>query len=326
MRRMLSPSLLAWSAAIALLTLAPLNAARAQVAVQLQTEKDTFLLYEAIPVEIRLHNISGRPIQLEGAKEHSWLTFVLNERNGGAVDNIGRLDTDTPVLIPAGETVSRRVNLLPLCDLRSRGSYRVQAQINVNGIQAVSEPLKFTILEGRTLWRETVGVPALEPGKDEYRTYTLLAHRGQTNDSLYVRVEDDPATIVYGVIPLGGYLTVTAPQVQVDRDAHMHVLFQNGPRSFDYVDINPRAKVVRHAGYSDLLSRPVLTKLEGVVNVTGGEQVYPRQERILTEEELNPPPLPAPKPKKKSWWPFGKKKDEEKERFADELPPTPKRN
>jgi len=43
--------------------------------------------------------------------------------------------------------------------------------------------------------------------------------------------------------------------------------------------------------------------------VQGGEQVYPRVERVMTDEDLQPPPPVIPKPKKHKhwWWPFGPK-------------------
>ena len=111
---------------------------------------------------------------------------------------------------------------------------------------------------------------------------------------------------MYGVLLLGMFLPICQPTAQIDQDAHLHVIFQNGPRSFAYVEVDPRAKIIQRAAFSDYMSRPRLVSDKGVITVSGGEQIYPKAEHILTKAELNPPPPPPP-PKKKSWWPFGKK-------------------
>jgi hypothetical protein len=66
------------------------------------------------------------------------------------------------------------------------------------------------------------------------------------------------------------------------------------------------------------MSRPRLVNNKGIITVAGGEQIYPKMERILTDAEMNPSAPPAPEKKKSRWWwPFGKK---EEKPFADELP------
>lgn len=296
------------------------SVASAQISVRLQTEKDFFLLYEAIPVVVSLHNMAGRTIQLEGATDQPWLTFRVTDEHGTAVQAAGRLSANEPVLVPAGKTVSRTVDLLPLYELRSHGNYRVQARVNAGGIQTESEVLKFSIFQGRELWKKVVGLPSIENEKDEYRQYTLLAHRGERDEMLYLSIKDNPPRLVYGVISLGVFLSATPTDAQIDREGNVHVLFQNGPRSFGYVEVDPRAKLLQRAAFSDRMSKPRLLTEAGNITVRGGEQIYPKQERILTEEDLNPPPPPEPPKKKKWWWPFGKK---EEKPFFDELPPTP---
>lgn len=289
----------------------------AQLSIQLQAEKDFYLLYESIPVVVSLRNLSGRTIQLDGSAERSWLNFLVHEQSGAAVRATGQVNTSETVLIPPGQTVNRAVDIVPLFELRSRGNYRVQAKVDASGISAVSEPVKFTVLQGRELWSQMVGLPSVDNSKDEYRTYVLLAHRTEREERFYVSVRDEPGKLVYGVVPLGVFLPIHQPTAQIDRDAHLHVIFQNAPRSFAYVEVDPRAKIIQRAAFSDYMSRPRLVNDKGVITVAGGEQVYPKMERILTEEEMNPPPSPPPPPKKKSWWPFGKK---EQKPEGDELP------
>ena len=49
----------------------------APLTVQVRSAKDTFLVYEAIPVTVSIHNYSSRSLQLEESNQESWLDFVV---------------------------------------------------------------------------------------------------------------------------------------------------------------------------------------------------------------------------------------------------------
>jgi hypothetical protein len=97
----------------------------------------------------------------------------------------------------------------------------------------------------------------------------------------------------------------------VDKAANLHVLYQGGPRAFGYAQVDPWGKVVSRAVYSDFVSRPrLVAEVAGDVHVDGGEQTYPRAERVMSDEDSKPPqPVAAskPKPKRHWWWPFGRR-------------------
>ena len=103
----------------------------AQLSVQLRAEKDTFLLYESIRVAIGIRNFSGRTIQLENSGDRSWLSFMVVSESGNLVDSVGKPDTQEPVLIPGGETVSRTIDILPLYN-RKNYFYFSQASFTIN--------------------------------------------------------------------------------------------------------------------------------------------------------------------------------------------------
>jgi hypothetical protein len=290
----------------------------AQLSVQLRMEKDAYLLYEAIPVIVTIRNNSGRNIQLDGSRDFSWLDFTVNDNVGAVVPRLGRVNTEQTVLLPAGQAITRTVDLTPMFEMRAAGNYRVRVALAADMVRAFSETLKFNITKGRDLWQKTVGLPSVDNDKDEYRNYALQAYRSDKDERLFAIVKDDPPRVVYGVVPLGPFLPIYQPVTEIDRYGHLHVLYQNGPRSFAYVEIDPRARQLQRAVYSDHMSFPRLVNQKGAVAVQGGEQIYPRQERILTEAELNPPPpTNAPPKKKKHWW-----SPEPKESDFGELPST----
>jgi len=289
---------------IALGTLAA--AADAQLEVQVREQKDTYLVYEPIPLVVSIRNYSGRTIQLEDTGEHSWLGFIVAGQAGDYIPGVGKLETQEPVLIPPDETVSRTVDILPLYDLREEGAYRVQATVDFNGAQSISPILNLNIVNGRELWSQTAGLPPSGKGEDEYRTYSLVARSTSVPpDLLHVCVRDEAHQLVYGLVSLGDFLTLVPPRAEIDKEGILHVLYQTGPRSYGYVEIDPYARVLDKAVYSDFVSRPHLVSQAGVVSIQGGELIYPKSEYVMTNNEDAPPP-PQPKPKhKKWWWPFG---------------------
>jgi len=282
--------------------------ASAQLSVQLRASKDTYLVYEGIPVTVSVRNFSGRTIQLENAGETSWLRFMVTDERNQLIAATVPFVAGESVLIPAGQTVSRVIDLLPYYELRSRGSFRVQAAVTGGGAVAQSPALNLTIINGREVWTQTIGLPGLDAANEEYRVYTLVARREGDKDQLYVGVRGEPSRTLFSLVPLGPCLATTEVKARIDKEAHLHVLYQNGPRSYGYVHVDSSAKVVTRAAYSDYLSAPELQVRDNTLQVVGGEQTYPRPERIMTDDELNPPPPPKPKPKKKWWWPFAPKR------------------
>jgi hypothetical protein len=280
--------------------------AQAQLAVQVKVEKETFLVYEPIPVTVSIRNFSGRTMELTGEAGKPWLSFLVLDESGGIVPSVGKPKLDGSALIAAGQTVSRTIDLLPQYDIRARGNYRVQARVNGVGTSAISAPVTLTVINGREIWSQTVGLPTKDGATDEYRTYALLARRSEQQDLLHVSVKDDQHQIVYGVVTLGGFITLGESDARTDKEGHLHALYQAGPRTFGYVHIDPYARVLYRAVYSDLMSKPTLVITNGEIFVQGGEKTYPKPERVMSEDELKPPPPPPPKPKRHWWWPFGR--------------------
>jgi len=288
-----------------MLVVAVLGAATApaQVAVQLRAEKDTFLLYEPIPLTVAIRNQTGRTLSLTNSTETPWLDFLVTDESGRMIKAAEVIESEENVLVPPGGTLSRKVDVMPLYEIRRRGSYRVKVRVRQGEMDAVSTAVNFAVVEGRELWSQTCVL-----GNDEHRTYSLTVGRTGRDEVLHVCVRDEPKGLVYGLIALGKLLPLVPPEARIDREGNLHVLYQGAPHSFGYVRVDPLAKVIDRMVYSDVASMPRLTVDGGTVAVRGGTQTHPHPERIMTEAELNPPPPPPPPaPKKKWWWPFGAK-------------------
>ncbi len=264
-------------------------AGQAQVQVHVKMERDGFLLYEPIPVAVGIQNFSGRDLELANQGGTPWLEFTVTDEHGQMIGAAGKADTTAALVVPAGRTVARTVDLIPLFDLRQRGTFRVQARIRGGGVVVVSSPVSFSVGSGRELWRQTVGVRGAEKVDDQSRTYTLLTHRESEYDVIYAGVQDESRQLVYGMLRLGRYVVLGEPEARTDGAGHLHVLYCTAPHSFAYAHIDPQAKIVDRAAYSDVVTLPRLTTdAEGRVAVRGGEKTFPREKRAQAGDTNTP--------------------------------------
>ncbi|HYV29362.1 MAG TPA: hypothetical protein VFA77_17650, partial [Candidatus Eisenbacteria bacterium] len=59
----------------------------AQVSLEIVLDEDQFLRNEALPVKVRITNLSGQTLRL--GKEEDWLTFSIESREGHVVPKLG---------------------------------------------------------------------------------------------------------------------------------------------------------------------------------------------------------------------------------------------
>jgi hypothetical protein len=266
-------------------------------------ERDSYLLYESIPVMVTIRNFSGRQVTVADAEQRPWLRFSVTDQSSSLVPAVARPAGSQTLTIAPGQTLQHRIDIVPLYELRMRGAFRVQAVIETDAIRAASAPVSFEIVGGREIWKQTRGLPPADGHPDDYRTYAVIIKRERQYDILYVSVRDEPHDLVYGVLPLGTYVALGGPQALIDKEATLHLLFRSGPRSFSYTRIDPMAKILDRAVYSNLMSDPQLVSTDtGEVVVRGGEMTYPRDERPMVRLPVAPTEPPK---KKKWWWPFG---------------------
>src|SRR5579871_6203350 len=112
----------AWLAAILLVAL--LGVARAQVQVTAHTQRTYFLLYERVDLIVTLTNIGNNDLELNNDEGRPWLGF---EVGGESTQHMflpvhaERQSFFAPLTLKMGETKTLRVNLTPLFAFRQEG-------------------------------------------------------------------------------------------------------------------------------------------------------------------------------------------------------------
>lgn len=270
------------------LLLASLLPATAQLTVEVVLDQEQFLLGEAVPAAVKVTNRSGQTVQL--GKDAGWLTFSIESGDGFVVGKSGEVPVIEEFTLPSSKVATRKVQLTPYFTLSRPGRYRVTATVDVKGWdkQFLSPAKGFDVITGAKLWSQEIGVPA--PAGDtnrapEVRKYTLQqANYLRTQPRLYVKLTDASEERVMKVYSLGNLVSFSKPDPQVDKLSNLHLLFQNGARTFSYNVVSPDGELTLRQTYETAATRPRLQlDADGKFAVAGGFR------RISVSD------LPAPK-------------------------------
>jgi len=249
--------------------------AHAQVTAELVLDQEHFLIGETINAAVKVTNRSGQTLHL--GDDPNWLTFSMEGSDGSVVSRIG----STPVLgefdLGSGQVVTRRVNLEPYFVLDTVGRYRVQARINIKVWDTtLSAPVEtFDIIKGARLWTQKFGMllPAgVSNQAPVVRRYSLeQANHLRTQARLYLRISDASESKVIKVLPIGGMVSFSTPDHQIDRLNQLHILYQQGAQTYLYTVIDPEGEVLIRQTHEITNSRPKLRADEqGNFSVVGG--------------------------------------------------------
>jgi hypothetical protein len=289
-----------WLATLAA-TLAP---AAAQVSVEITTEQDQFLPAESIPLAVRITNRSGQSLHL--GRSEDWLTFSVEARDAEVVPKLGEVPVAGEFELESSHVATLHVDLAPYFVLSRPGRYSVTAILRLRDWnQNVNSPAKrFDIVQGARLWEQEIGIPESGPITNttpEVRKYILQqANYIRSQLRLYVRLTDSSESRTYRVFPLGPMVSFGRPEPQVDKFSNLHVLYQDGPRSFSYTVVNPQGEIIARRTYDLSDRRPHLQPdAEGKILVLGGvrrptsRDIPPSKESTTTGNEVKPGPAPG---------------------------------
>jgi hypothetical protein len=264
-----------------LLLFLPAPGAHADLSLRLTLDKPTYLLFEPLLVRVTVVNYTGRTVAVGMTPQATHrLDFSIARPDGTAVGRSAAGRAPAPVQIPHGREADIVVDLIRLYRLRSEGMYRVSATIaGADSDNSYRTPTTLIeVVKGRSLWSRTIGMPGPE-GEDappETRTYEILINRIGAYNHLYLRIRDEKKGLVYGVHPLGTYVPLNKPEVELDTEGVIHILHQLAPRSYAHSAFRPNGERVVRDFYSDLLGLPRLfLSPTGEVTVLGGEPVEP---------------------------------------------------
>ncbi len=261
---------------------------RAQMTVEVTQEQQQFLQGESMPTAVRITNRSGQSLHL--GDEEDWLSFNIELYDGPVVPKTGDIPVKGAFALESSQVATKRVDLAPYFAPMAPGRYTVVATVHVKewNRDVSSPPKYFNVIEGTRLWEQEVGVPGSAGSSNavpELRRYILQqANYLRQQVRLYLRITDNYGK-TYRVFPVGGMVSFSRPEAQVDRFSHLHVLYQDGPGRFRYSAFDLDGNLLARQTYDYTGSRPRLRMDDdSIITVFGGV-------RRITPLDVPPPPV-----------------------------------
>jgi hypothetical protein len=249
-----------------------------QIQVEMRIPRRLYIAYEPIVVTVGITNLTGRDITLQDIDNLKWFSFQVNTADDRIVPPLDLNYKLSPLTIAAGETVKRQLNLTTLYAVHEFGLYHIKASVYFGDTQKYysSQSNSFEVTEGKLVYHQTVGVPEGQEGAGTSREISLLTHRNEKYNILYIRVEDRENGLVYTTTPLGRIVLSYEPQVALDRKNQIHVLHLFGPRAYVYSRIGLNGEWLGQANYNVVKAQPTFKKMpDGSVAILGGKLDIP---------------------------------------------------
>src|SRR5947209_371986 len=269
------------------------NVAQAQIQLDLKFKRLQYVAHEPVLATVRITNLAGRDIDLRDEAGQRWFGFEVT----GAEQQLlapGSQEAEPPLHIAAGQTVTRKINLTPSFPVHDFGAYHVRANVYFADLNKFfySATKVFQVTDARAIWQRTVGIPEGLPGAGGTRTYSLLSNRFPDHTSLYIRVEDKNAGLVYSTYSLGRVIAFDEPQAELDRMNQLHVLHCSAPRTWAYSHIGLNGQLLKQSTFMQIKSQPHLRRTsDGSIAVHGGVLDQP-----ATRNAQNSPPKLSARP------------------------------
>lgn len=258
--------------------LAAVSTMHAQIRVDLSISRRLFIAYEPVVATVTITNLAGRDINLEDAPGQQWFGFQILNADDSPVPPRDLNYKTSPITVPAGQSVKRRVNLNELYSVNDFGLYRIRATVYFQDMQKyfTSGPSVIEVTDGKLLWQQTVGVPEDQAGGGGTRMLSLFSFRLPKENMLYFRVEDPAGGVIYCMHKLGRVLIEEKPQVELDSQNQIHILQIAGPKAYLHTHIGLNGEMLGQNMYTQVKTKPHLKRIaNGSIAVAGGQEEAP---------------------------------------------------
>lgn len=216
------------------------GAAQAQIATSLRLTKNQYVAGESVGAVVTITNHAGQDLVFRPENRQSWLDFVVKRDSGDPTTPSGSTGIGS-VKIPAGQTMQRQVNLSSVYNFSEPGSYSVYAVVRAPGQQNafMTNRLLFNVTTLPVYWKQKVGYAGQNR---EFRVMQYSA--GNQKTQLYVQVADDRTGRALQTYSLGEVLMFRKPQITIDRNQHLNVLFMTSPTMWISSIVDANGKLV----------------------------------------------------------------------------------
>jgi hypothetical protein len=280
-------SLLPVSSSRFLLTLflfvAATGVARAQFETSIQLNRETYLTHEGVDATVVVTNRSGGDVVMGGPNGTAWLSFEITDPQGRSLPPMN-FRTEEQLVFKAGTTMSRKVSLGENFSFGDPGTYGIVANVYhpISQQYYASPRVKANFMDAHPFIKKVFGVPMGQSGAGQIRRYELCLLRNLDRMQLYVRVVQDKTDMVLTTISLGNCIMVTDPQVGLDKENRLHLLYMAAPHVYAHIGLDAQGQVFKRLYFREFESnRPQLAvQTDQTIGVNGGQPYDPTAESV----------------------------------------------
>ncbi len=260
----------------------------AQFETGLTLNKDTYITYEGLEATVTITNRSGADVVMGGPNDLPWLSFEITNPAGQPVPPMSLRSEDNLVL-KNGATISRKVLLSEHFSFSEYGTYGLTANVYHPPSQQyfTSNRARANFTDAKKFWSKNFGVPLGLPGAGQIRRYELCVLRDLERTNLYVRLINEKSDLKIATFSLGHCIMLADPQVTLDKDNNLHILFMAVPHIYSHVTVNTQGKILKRLYYREVAgNRPQLSSLaDQSITVQGGEPYDPTAAPVNTKPQ-----------------------------------------
>jgi hypothetical protein len=259
------------------------STAHAQFETTISLNKGTYLTLETVEATVNISNRSGADVVMGGPNGMAWLSFEVNNPQGQRVPAV-RFRGDETLVFKSGASISKTIKLSDYHSFSDYGIYSITAAVYHPPSQQyfASNRVRANFTDSKPFWGPNFpfGVPMGLPGAGQIRHYELSVVRDTQHTYLYVRLIDEKTKLKLSTFALGTCIMVTDPQVSLDRDNMLHVLFMTKPHIYIHAHVDTQGHLVKTALYKEeATNRPQLVVgADQTVGVQGGSVYDPAAE------------------------------------------------
>jgi len=252
--------------------------ARAQFETSIQLNKETYLTHEGVEASVTVTNRSGADVVMGGPNGSAWLSFEITDPQGRSLPPMN-FRSEEQLVFKAGTAMSRKVQLGENFSFNDPGNYSIVANVFHPPTQQYyqSHRARANFMDAKPFMEKIFGVPSGQPGAGQIRRYSLCLLRDKDRMQMYVRVVEDKTGLALSTVSLGNCIMVADPQVGLDKENHLHLLYMVAPHIYAHVGMDAQGQVFKRLYHREIQSnRPQLAVLsDQSVGVSGGEPYDP---------------------------------------------------
>ena len=239
----------------------------AQIELSTRLDHSVYLQFEPVIARTTVKSSIGQAVVFNSETgDGPRFYYRVNDDFGHQMPPLPDIKRPDPVLMPAQASLTFTNNMLHYYQLSKPGFFSVQPCVDWMGKTYSGPKQHIEVVVGREVMRVTGRVPA----DGTTRTYKILHLNRKQQDYILLRIDDEDASLCYGVFSLGRSVMSEKTELVVDGSGNAHVLYKTAPTVFNHLTYSPFGSLIEKKSFGEEYSVINLkTQADGSVSSAG---------------------------------------------------------